>query len=145
MLLARPAGRHRRTSRSAMSAGRRRRRAAQALPNKRVLVVAHENITNNYYAGNNRSCLVSNCLFRVGGAACMLSNRCAPPRPRAGARRAGSATASLVHAGFLCCCCISSGARELAWWWCDRYRTCAACLRARISSWGVPGSAGAWH
>lgn len=50
----------------------------QALPNKRVLVVAHENITNNYYAGNNRSCLVSNCLFRVGGAACMLSNKCAP-------------------------------------------------------------------
>ncbi|KAK9841816.1 hypothetical protein WJX81_004960 [Elliptochloris bilobata] len=47
----------------------------QALPNKRVLVVAHENITNNYYAGNNRSCLVSNCLFRVGGAACMLSNK----------------------------------------------------------------------
>ena len=53
--------------------------ALQALPNKRVLVVAHENITNNYYAGNNRSCLVSNCLFRVGGAACMLSNKCAPP------------------------------------------------------------------
>ena len=49
---------------------------AQALPNKRALVVAHENITNNYYPGNNRSCLVSNCLFRVGGAACLLSNRC---------------------------------------------------------------------
>jgi len=108
MLLARPAGRHRRTSRSAMSAGRRRRRAAQALPNKRVLVVAHENITNNYYAGNNRSCLVSNCLFRVGGAACMLSNRCAP-RCRAQARRAGSSTASLVHAGLLCCCCNPLG------------------------------------
>jgi 3-ketoacyl-CoA synthase len=47
----------------------------QALPNKRVLIVAHENITNNYYPGNNRSCLVSNCLFRVGGAACLMSNR----------------------------------------------------------------------
>lgn len=47
----------------------------QALPNKRALVVAHENITNNYYPGNNRSCLVSNCLFRVGGAACLMSNR----------------------------------------------------------------------
>ena len=58
------------------------RAALQALPNKRVLVVAHENITNNYYAGNNRSCLVSNCLFRVGGAACMLSNKCAPPHAR---------------------------------------------------------------
>ncbi len=47
----------------------------QALPSKRVLIVAHENITNNYYPGNNRSCLVSNCLFRVGGAACLMSNR----------------------------------------------------------------------
>ena len=46
------------------------------MPNKRVLIVAHENITNNYYPGNNRSCLVSNCLFRVGGAACLMSNRC---------------------------------------------------------------------
>ncbi len=45
------------------------------MPNKRVLIVAHENITNNYYPGNNRSCLVSNCLFRVGGAACLMSNR----------------------------------------------------------------------
>lgn len=49
---------------------------AQSMPNKRVLIVAHENITNNYYPGNNRSCLVSNCLFRVGGAACLMSNRC---------------------------------------------------------------------
>ena len=48
------------------------------MPNKRVLIVAHENITNNYYAGNNRSCLVSNCLFRVGGAACLMSNRYPP-------------------------------------------------------------------
>ena len=47
----------------------------QSMPNKRVLIVAHENITNNYYPGNNRSCLVSNCLFRVGGAACLMSNR----------------------------------------------------------------------
>ena len=58
----------------------------QALDNKRVLIVAHENITNNYYPGNNRSCLVSNCLFRVGGAACLMSNRCAhvPPLAPAG-------------------------------------------------------------
>ena len=47
----------------------------QALPNKRVLIMCHENITINHYAGNNRSCLVSNCLFRVGGAACIMSNR----------------------------------------------------------------------
>nr|BBJ25283.1 3-ketoacyl-ACP synthase-2 [Coccomyxa sp. Obi] len=55
----------------------------QALPNKRALIVAHENITNNYYPGNNRSCLVSNCLFRVGGAACIMSNR---PQDRAVAK-----------------------------------------------------------
>ena len=52
--------------------------ALQSMPNKRVLIVAHENITNNYYPGNNRSCLVSNCLFRVGGAACLMSNRWRP-------------------------------------------------------------------
>ena len=46
----------------------------QALPNKRVLIMCHENITINHYSGNNRSCLVSNCLFRVGGAACIMSN-----------------------------------------------------------------------
>lgn len=61
----------------------------QALPNKRALIVAHENITNNYYPGNNRSCLVSNCLFRVGGAACLMSNR---PQDRAVAKY------ELVHA-----------------------------------------------
>ena len=49
---------------------------SQALPNKRVLVVNHENITQNWYVGNDRSMLVCNCLFRVGGAAVLLSNRC---------------------------------------------------------------------
>ena len=48
----------------------------QALPNKRVLIVNHENITQNWYVGNDRSMLVCNCLFRVGGAAVLLSNRC---------------------------------------------------------------------
>ena len=38
--------------------------------------MCHENITINHYSGTNRSCLVSNCLFRVGGAACIMSNRC---------------------------------------------------------------------
>jgi len=49
----------------------------QALPNKRVLVVNHENITNNWYVGNDRSMLVVNCLFRLGGAAALMSNRAA--------------------------------------------------------------------
>jgi 3-ketoacyl-CoA synthase len=34
-----------------------------------------ENITLNWYFGNDRSMLVSNCLFRMGGAAILLSNR----------------------------------------------------------------------
>ena len=35
----------------------------------------------NSYQGNNRSCLVSNCLFRMGCAASMLSNQCACALP----------------------------------------------------------------
>ena len=47
----------------------------QALPNKLALIVNHENITQNWYVGNDRSMLVCNCLFRLGGAGALLSNR----------------------------------------------------------------------
>ncbi|CAA7405623.1 unnamed protein product [Spirodela intermedia] len=47
----------------------------QARPNSYALVVSMENITLNGYFGNSRSMLVSNCLFRMGGAAILLSNR----------------------------------------------------------------------
>ncbi|KAK4775685.1 hypothetical protein SAY87_023646 [Trapa incisa] len=47
----------------------------QANPNSYALVVSMENITLNWYFGNDRSMLVSNCLFRMGGAAILLSNR----------------------------------------------------------------------
>lgn len=47
----------------------------QIHPNSYALVVSMENITLNWYFGNNRSMLVSNCLFRMGGAAILLSNR----------------------------------------------------------------------
>ncbi|XP_002992903.2 3-ketoacyl-CoA synthase 11 [Selaginella moellendorffii] len=43
-------------------------------PNTYALVVSTENITHNLYLGNNRPMLVTNCLFRVGGAAILLSN-----------------------------------------------------------------------
>ncbi|XP_075477258.1 3-ketoacyl-CoA synthase 11-like [Primulina tabacum] len=44
-------------------------------PNSYALVVSMENITLNWYCGNNRSMLVSNCIFRMGGAAILLSNK----------------------------------------------------------------------
>ncbi|XP_044499998.1 3-ketoacyl-CoA synthase 11-like isoform X1 [Mangifera indica] len=47
----------------------------QVHPNSYALVVSTENITKNWYTGNDRSMLVTNCLFRVGGAAVLLSNR----------------------------------------------------------------------
>lgn len=47
----------------------------QVNPNSYALVVSMENITLNWYFGNERSMLVSNCLFRMGGAAVLLSNR----------------------------------------------------------------------
>ncbi|KAK2647138.1 hypothetical protein Ddye_022333 [Dipteronia dyeriana] len=47
----------------------------QIHPNSYALVVSTENIAYNGYGGNERSMLVTNCLFRVGGAAILLSNR----------------------------------------------------------------------
>jgi len=40
-----------------------------------AIVVSTENITQNWYFGNRRSMLIPNCLFRVGGAAILLSNQ----------------------------------------------------------------------
>ncbi|CAK7346498.1 unnamed protein product [Dovyalis caffra] len=40
-----------------------------------ALVVSTENITENRYRGEDRSMIVTNCLFRVGGAAILLSNK----------------------------------------------------------------------
>jgi len=51
-------------------------RLPQAYPNSRALVLSTENITQNWYFGEDRSMLIPNCLFRVGGAGIVLSNRC---------------------------------------------------------------------
>jgi len=51
--------------------------------NTYALVVSMENITLNWYWGNNRSMLMSNCLFRMGGAAVLLTNRGGSDRRRA--------------------------------------------------------------
>ncbi|XP_019414453.1 PREDICTED: 3-ketoacyl-CoA synthase 11-like [Lupinus angustifolius] len=47
----------------------------QVHPNSYALVISMENITLNWYFGNDKSMLLSNCLFRMGGAAILLSNR----------------------------------------------------------------------
>lgn len=47
----------------------------QVHPNSYALVISMENITLNWYFGNDRSMLVSNCLFRMRGAAILLSNK----------------------------------------------------------------------
>ncbi|KAG6532347.1 hypothetical protein ZIOFF_006187 [Zingiber officinale] len=45
-----------------------------------AVVVSTENITQNWYFGNRKSMLIPNCLFRVGAAAMLLSNRSADRR-----------------------------------------------------------------
>ena len=47
----------------------------QIHPNSYALLISMENITLNWYFGNDRSMLVSNCLFRMGGAAILLTNK----------------------------------------------------------------------
>ncbi|KAK9114919.1 hypothetical protein Syun_021716 [Stephania yunnanensis] len=47
----------------------------QAHPNSLALVISLEVITPSYYRGNQRAMLLPNCLFRMGGAAILLSNR----------------------------------------------------------------------
>lgn len=51
------------------------RKVLQLQPNTYVLVVSHENITNNWYPGQDRSMLVPNCIFRSNGAAMLLTNK----------------------------------------------------------------------
>ncbi|XP_059644890.1 3-ketoacyl-CoA synthase 6-like [Cornus florida] len=47
----------------------------QVHPNSNALIVSAEIITPNYYLGNERAMLLPNCLFRMGGAAILLSNK----------------------------------------------------------------------
>nr|QYJ54449.1 3-ketoacyl-CoA synthase-like protein [Delphinium elatum] len=47
----------------------------KANPNQYAVVVSMENITLNWYFGNDRSMLLCNCIFRMGGAAVLLSNK----------------------------------------------------------------------
>ncbi|KAL1803344.1 hypothetical protein ACET3Z_031991 [Daucus carota] len=47
----------------------------QVHPNYKAVVISAEIITTSYYQGKERSMLVPNCLFRMGGAAIFLSTR----------------------------------------------------------------------
>jgi 3-ketoacyl-CoA synthase len=47
----------------------------QVHKNSRALVISTENITQNWYRGNEKGMLLQNALFRCGGAAIVLSNR----------------------------------------------------------------------
>uniref|UniRef100_A0A383VE34 3-ketoacyl-CoA synthase n=1 Tax=Tetradesmus obliquus TaxID=3088 RepID=A0A383VE34_TETOB len=51
------------------------RQTLQLFPDSYALVVSHENLTNNWYPGCDRSMLVPNCIFRSNGAAILLSNK----------------------------------------------------------------------
>ena len=46
----------------------------------RVLVSGSENISWNFYRGKQRSMMITNCIFRLGGVAFLMSNR--PGRQR---------------------------------------------------------------
>lgn len=50
-------------------------RIMHSRPGTTALVVSTENITLNWYRGDQKSMLISNCLFRVGAAAVLLSNK----------------------------------------------------------------------
>ena len=47
----------------------------QAMPNSTALIVNHENITRCFYRGADPSFLLAGALFRIGGAAALVSNR----------------------------------------------------------------------
>ncbi|KAH6808492.1 3-ketoacyl-CoA synthase 11 [Perilla frutescens var. frutescens] len=51
------------------------KRLLQVQPNTYALIMSLECPTASYYFGDDRSKLLSNCLFRMGGAALLLSNR----------------------------------------------------------------------
>ncbi|KAL0348921.1 UNVERIFIED_CONTAM: 3-ketoacyl-CoA synthase 11 [Sesamum angustifolium] len=51
------------------------KRLLQVQPKTCALIMSLECMTSNYYAGKDRTKLLPNCLFRMGGAAILLSNR----------------------------------------------------------------------
>eukprot|EP00878_Enallax_costatus_P002014 GHUV01002178.1.p1 GENE.GHUV01002178.1~~GHUV01002178.1.p1 ORF type:complete len:506 (+),score=137.11 GHUV01002178.1:244-1761(+) len=51
------------------------RQMLQLYPDSYALVISTENLTYNWYPGTNKGMLMTNTLFRVGGAAILLSNK----------------------------------------------------------------------
>ena len=85
-------------------------------PNSRALVVSTENITQNWYFGNNRAMLIPNCLFRVGGAAMLMSNRRADRR-RSKCACSGRLGLVLTLTGLGVLVLTSCHAHQGAWFW----------------------------
>ncbi|KAG6607206.1 3-ketoacyl-CoA synthase 12, partial [Cucurbita argyrosperma subsp. sororia] len=51
------------------------RRLFKSYKNSYAIVVTSESLTPNWYLGNDRSMILANCLFRIGGAAILLTNK----------------------------------------------------------------------
>ena len=84
------------------------RQLLNVYPNTYALVVSTENLTYNWYPGTNRGMLVTNTIFRVGGAAVLMSNRrrdawCVPGGQGAAAR--GIRQLPHVWSGLSVCLC----------------------------------------
>jgi 3-ketoacyl-CoA synthase len=73
------------------------RQMLQLHPNTYALVVSTENVTQNWYFGNDRSMLIPNCLFRAGGAAMLLTNK------RSDARRSKYVLQHVVRTNLAAC------------------------------------------
>ena len=69
------------------------RQMLEIYPNTYALVVSTENLTHNWYPGTSRGMLVTNTIFRVGGAAMLFSNK-AKDSWWVGAARAGEVGAN---------------------------------------------------
>ena len=68
--------------------------------NEYALVVSTENITQYWYLGDDRSMLIPNTLFRMGGAAIVLTNKAAEVRGHEG--RGGRGVWGCFCDGFCC-------------------------------------------
>jgi hypothetical protein len=75
------------------------RQMLEIYPNTYALVVSTENLTHNWYPGTSRGMLVTNTIFRVGGAAMLFSNKTKDSWCAAWAVAAGDGDACSISLG----------------------------------------------